>query len=80
VKASTAILTAMVAFMAVPLAACSSSVKLDSAKMCTAAGGTYSAGVCNPGTSNQRTAKQMCDAHGGVYNIALDMCEIQGLK
>jgi hypothetical protein len=71
--------TAIVALV-VPLAACSSSVKLSSAKMCTAAGGIYSAGACNAGTPNQKTAKQMCDAHGGVYDSVLDMCEMPGDK
>jgi hypothetical protein len=80
VKASKTMLQAMVALMAMPLAACSSSVRLSSVKMCTAAGGTYSAGECNPGTPNPRTAKQICDAHGGVYDSVLDMCEIQGDK
>jgi len=37
--------TAMVALLAVPLAACSSSVQLSSAKMRTAAGGAYSRGA-----------------------------------
>jgi hypothetical protein len=72
--------TAVVALVTLPVAACSSSVKLSSAKMCTAAGGTYSAGACNSGTPNQKSAKQICDAHGGVYDPVLDMCEISGDK
>ena len=68
--------TAMVALLALPLAACSSSVRLSSAKMCAATGGTYSGNTCNPGTSNARGSKQMCDAHGGVYVTELDVCEI----
>ena len=59
------------------LGACASSVKLSSERMCTAAGGTYTANVCNAGT-NQRTGVQMCQAHGGVYDSVLDMCEIAG--
>ena len=59
------------------LGGCASSVKLSSEKMCTAAGGTYMAGVCNAGT-NQRTGVQMCQAHGGVFDSVLDMCEIPG--
>ena len=60
------------------LGACASSVKLSSEKMCTAAGGTYSANMCNSGTANQRTAVQMCQTHGGIYDSVLDMCEIPG--
>ncbi len=54
--------------------------RLQSAKMCQAAGGTYSGNTCNPGTPNARTATQMCQAHGGTYITALDMCEIEGTK
>lgn len=68
--------TAMVALLVLPLAACSSSVKLKSEKMCTAAGGTYSGNTCNPGTTNQKTAAQMCQSHGGVYDSVLDVCEL----
>jgi predicted dehydrogenase len=47
----------------------------------TAAGGTYSGNTCDPGKpGNQKTAKQMCDAHNGVYDSVLDMCEMQGDK
>ena len=72
--------TAMVALLALPITACSSSFRLQSAKMCQAAGGTYSGNTCNPGTPNAKTATQMCQAHGGVYITALDVCEIEGTK
>ena len=72
--------TAMVALLALPLAACSSSMRLKSAKMCAAAGGTYSGNTCNPGTPNAKTATQMCQAHGGIYITDLDMCEMPGDK
>lgn len=72
--------TAMVALLALPLAACSTSVKLKSEKMCTASGGTYSGNTCNPGTPNQKGAKAMCDSHGGVYDPVLDMCDMPGDK
>ena len=71
---------AMVALLALPLAACSSSIRLKSAKMCQATGGTYSGNTCNPGTPNAKSATQMCMAHGGVYIVALDMCEMEGDK
>ena len=72
--------TAMVALLALPLAACSSTMRLRSAKICTAAGGTYSGNTCNPGTPNAKTATQMCQAHGGTYITELDMCEMEGEK
>ena len=72
--------TAMVALLALPLAACSSSMRLRSAKICSAAGGTYSGNTCNPGTPNAKSATQMCQAHGGTYITALDMCEMEGEK
>ena len=72
--------TAMVALLALPLAACSSSMRLKSSRMCQATGGTYSGNTCNPGTPNAKSATQMCMAHGGVYIVALDMCEMEGDK
>jgi hypothetical protein len=72
--------TAMVALLVLPLAACSTKIKLKSEKMCTASGGTYSGNTCNPGTPNQKGAKAMCDSHGGVYDSVLDMCEMPGDK
>ena len=77
---STKTLIALVALLALPLAACSSTARIRSSRLCTAAGGTYSNGTCNPGTPNMKTAKQMCDAHGGVFDSVLDMCEMQGDK
>ena len=72
--------TAMVALLALPLAACSGRAKISSARLCTAAGGTYSGNTCNPGTPNQKTAAQMCQAHGGVYESVLDYCDMPGDK
>jgi hypothetical protein len=72
--------TAMVALLALPLASCSSTYRLKSARMCAAAGGTYSGNTCNPGTPNAKTATQMCQSHGGTYITALDMCEMEGDK
>jgi hypothetical protein len=72
--------TAVVALLALPLASCSSTIRLKSERMCAAAGGTYSGNTCNPGTPNAKTATQMCQAHGGTYITALDMCEMEGVK
>jgi len=63
------VIAGMTSVLVLPLAACSNSVKLSSARMCTAAGGTYTAGTC-------KTGVEMCQAHGGVYDPALDMCEM----
>ena len=71
---------AMVALLALPLAACSSTMRLKSERMCKAAGGAYSDKTCNPGTPNARSATQMCHAHGGVYIPELDVCEMEGEK
>jgi hypothetical protein len=72
--------TAMVALLALPLAACSSTMRLKSSRMCQASGGTYSGNTCNAGTPNAKSATQMCMAHGGTYITALDMCEMEGDK
>jgi hypothetical protein len=70
----------VVAPLALPLAACSSMIKVRTSRLCTAAGGTYSGNTCNPGTPNEKGAKQICDAHGGVYDSVLDMCDMPGDK
>ena len=72
--------TAMVALLALPLAACSNTMRLKSSRMCQASGGTYSGNTCNAGTPNAKSATQMCMAHGGTYITALDMCEMEGDK
>ncbi len=69
--------SAALGLLAIPLGACASAVKLSSARMCSAAGGTYTANVCSQGTG-RTTAVQMCQAHGGVYGPVADMCEIPG--
>lgn len=72
--------TAMVALLALPLAACSGTIRKSSSSLCTAAGGTYSGNTCNPGQPNEKKAKAMCDAHGGVYDPGVDVCEMPGDK
>jgi hypothetical protein len=37
-------------------------------------------GTINPGTPNAKSATQRCQAHGGTYIAALDMCEMEGDK
>lgn len=65
---------ALVFMVALPLAACASSHKMSSQKLCEAAGGKYAGGTCNPGSS--KSAVQMCEAHGGVYLAGQDYCDI----
>jgi len=56
-------------------AACSSTSTRLSSSTCTAAGGTYADGACQPG-GDIRTAQQMCAAHGGTYFPGGDYCEV----
>src|ERR1700687_434419 len=72
--------TAMVALLALPLAACSSTMRLKSSRMCQASGGTYSGNTCNAGTANAQSDTQLGMARGGTYIAALDMCEMEGDK
>ena len=56
---------------------CAGKVRVASAKMCEAHGGTYTASTktCSYQTST-RTAKQACEAQGGFYDIGADFCEL----
>ena len=66
---------------ALVLGGCSSaSVQLSSKRMGEATGGTYVGTTCNPGGPSPRTAKQMCDTHGGTYMARLDVCQMEGTK
>ena len=65
---------AVLALLALPLAACSSSMKISSRELCEASGGTYSNLTCNPGSS--RSAQAICQAHGGLYLSGEDNCDI----
>ena len=71
---------ALAVLLVAPLGGCATKGKarLSAQKMCAAAGGTYANRTCNPGATNQKTAKQMCDAHGGWYQADLDICEVEG--
>jgi hypothetical protein len=53
--------------------------RLSSSAMCTAAGGTYSDGTCEP-ARDTRTAQQMCEAHNGTYFAGGDYCEVAGIR
>jgi len=55
---------------------CAGKVRMTSAKMCAAHGGTFNAAnkTCSY-TAATRSAQQTCDAHGGYYDPAADVCE-----
>lgn len=65
---------AVVSMLVLPLAACASSGKISSKKLCEASGGSYAGRTCNP--KDTKTAEQMCQAHGGVYLTGEDFCDI----
>jgi hypothetical protein len=56
---------------------CAGKLRRNSAQMCQAHGGLYSASAktCTYQPST-RTAKETCEAHGGYYESTLDICEI----
>jgi hypothetical protein len=53
--------------------------RLSSSAICSAAGGTYSDGTCEP-AGDIRTAQQMCDAHNGTYFEGGDYCEVAAIR
>ena len=63
--------------LALPLSACAGKVRMSSATMCQAHGGTYnaSAQTCSY-TQSTRSAKQNCEMQGGYYDQAAQMCEV----
>lgn len=71
----------LVAVMALSVAltatGCAGKLKISSATMCQANGGTYnaSARTCTYPAST-RSAQQTCEAHGGWYESAVDFCHI----
>ena len=66
--------------LAVPLvlAGCGGKVRISSAKLCQAHGGTYnvSAKTCAPPPDSTTSAKQACDRMGGYYDSFADHCEV----
>ena len=53
--------------------------RISSSAICSAAGGTYSDGTCEP-AGDTRTAQQMCAAHNGTYFEGGDYCEVAGIR
>ena len=68
---------AVVSLLAVSLTGCGGKFRITGMKMCTATGGTYNqqAKHCTYATQT-RTAQQSCQAHGGYYDPAADVCEM----
>ena len=58
------------------MAGCAGKVRLSSAKMCQAHGGTYNTTTqtCSQGPA-ARNAKQICEEQGGYYEPAMQICE-----
>jgi len=68
----------LVVGLTLPLASCASGkLRMSSAKMCQANGGTYDASkqTCSYTTST-RSAQQTCEMHGGYYDSVAQACEI----
>jgi hypothetical protein len=71
-------LTLLASAATLPLAGCSTKLRMTAKQMCEAHGGTYSAqGQTCDYTAQRRAAKQTCEAHGGVYWPEEQYCEIE---
>jgi hypothetical protein len=68
---------AQIVVAALTATGCAGKLRLNSAQMCQAHGGTYntSAKTCTYQPST-RSAKETYEAHGGSYESTLDVCEI----
>jgi|SRR5580765_5710184 len=59
------------------LTGCGGKLRMTGQKMCESEGGTYNVQMKHCTYSNQpRSAKQSCQAKGGYYDEAADVCEI----
>lgn len=63
--------------LAFALTGCAGKVRVSSAKMCVAHGGTYNASAksCSY-TVSTKSAAQVCQAQGGFYDTGADFCEL----
>ena len=68
--------------LVIPLAGCAGKARIDMAKMCTGAGGTWSPSdeTCNPGPGAKKAAKDWCASVGGIYLPGTGVCEMEGVK
>jgi len=64
----------LVSMLVLPLAACSSSMKMSSKALCEGSGGRYAGKTCTPGSA--KNAEAICQSHGGVYLAGEDFCDI----
>lgn len=68
---------AILGILTLSLTGCGGKLKMTGKKMCESEGGTYSVQMKQCTYSNQpRSAKQSCQAKGGYYDEAADVCEI----
>ena len=68
---------AVLSLLALSLAGCGGKVRMTGQKMCESEGGSYNVQMKHCTHSNQpRSAKQSCQAKGGYYDEAADVCEI----
>src|SRR5215813_1049350 len=70
------LVTALTVSLAMAGCASGSKVRMSSAKMCQAHGGTYNASTkaCST-TATTRTAKQICEEQTGYFDEAAQICE-----
>jgi hypothetical protein len=62
---------------ALAVTGCAGKVRVASAKMCQAHGGTYNAtGKSCTYAASSRSAQQTCQAQGGYYEPVADICEM----
>jgi len=62
---------------ALTVTGCAGKVRLASSKTCAAHGGTYNAASKScVTTASTKSAAQICQAEGGVYDTGADICEI----
>jgi len=68
--------------LALPLAGCGGKMKISAERMCSSAGGKYSVATqtCDAPAQNARKAADYCQAHNGVYDNVLQVCEFEGTK
>ena len=71
---------ALAVALVMPLAGCSGKMRLSAEKMCAASGGKYSMSTqtCDAPAQSGRKAADYCQAHNGVYDPVLQVCEFEG--
>jgi hypothetical protein len=68
---------AILGLLTLSLTGCGGKLRMTGTKMCESEGGAYNVQTKQCTYSNQpRSAKQSCQAKGGYYDEAADVCEI----